>query len=241
MKKLARKFLRRYIDNPEIVLGFPPHGIFWSSLGPIGQNYSQSKRSIELAREMLEIGIRSLNRDLSHMLRKSENSVDREVITSTFGEHYKFLEELSYSMQPNLAIEIGTHRGLGTLALSKYSKKTITFDIVPWKQFNGTLLRESDFCAIEQKVTDLSLKGEWDKNINSFRNADIVFLDGPKNGKFEEIILPLLLQNMKRNSILIIDDIRFLNMIGLWKSIEMPKFDATSFAHYSGTGVVRIL
>jgi hypothetical protein len=44
----------------------------------------------------------------------------------------------------------------------------------------------------------------------------------------------------KNNKILIIDDIKFINMIDLWINIESPKIDISSFGHWSGTGIVDI-
>ena len=42
----------------------------------------------------------------------------------------------------------------------------------------------------------------------------------------------------RKNSIL--DDIQLINMIDFWRSIRSPKFDATSFGHFSTTGVLDI-
>ena len=40
---------------------------------------------------------------------------------------------------------------------------------------------------------------------------------------------------------LVIDgDIRLLPMVECWRSIASPKFDLTSFDHWSGTGIVDI-
>jgi len=35
------------------------------------------------------------------------------------------------------------------------------------------------------------------------------------------------------------DDIRLWNMLDIWRSIDFPKLDLTSFGHWSGTGVVQ--
>jgi hypothetical protein len=40
--------------------------------------------------------------------------------------------------------------------------------------------------------------------------------------------------------LLILDDIRFTNMIPLWRAISSPKLDLSSFGHWSGTGLVDI-
>ena len=62
-----------------------------------------------------------------------------------------------------------------------------------------------------------------------------------KDGKFEYQFLALLGKlEPKENKLLILDDIRFVNMTDLWISILSPKLDISSFGHWSGTGLVDI-
>ena len=67
-------------------------------------------------------------------------------------------------------------------------------------------------------------------------------LDGPKNDVFEELILTRLREaNLCRKPRwLFIDDIRFPNMQKLWRRIQSPKLDLSSFGHFSGSGLVNI-
>ena len=44
----------------------------------------------------------------------------------------------------------------------------------------------------------------------------------------------------KENKILILDDIKFMNMINLWNSIKSPKMDIVSVGNWTGTGLVDI-
>ena len=44
----------------------------------------------------------------------------------------------------------------------------------------------------------------------------------------------------KKNKILIMDDIKFMNMINLWNSIKSPKMDISSVGNWTGTGLVDI-
>ena len=39
---------------------------------------------------------------------------------------------------------------------------------------------------------------------------------------------------------LILDDIRVPEMFEVWRMIDSPKIDATTFGHWSGTGIVNI-
>ena len=45
--------------------------------------------------------------------------------------------------------------------------------------------------------------------------------------------------DFKRKPVVVFDDIRVWNMLGVWPTIERPKLDLTSFGHYSGTGLVE--
>jgi hypothetical protein len=48
------------------------------------------------------------------------------------------------------------------------------------------------------------------------------------------------LEPVSRPRFLLLDDIRLLPMVGLWRSIASPKLDLTSFGHWSGTGLVDV-
>ena len=58
-------------------------------------------------------------------------------------------------------------------------------------------------------------------------------------GRFEETLHGYLSSTVKSTAIVVYDDIRLLTMVELWRSFRMPKFDATSLAHWTGTGLVR--
>jgi hypothetical protein len=71
------------------------------------------------------------------------------------------------------------------------------------------------------------------------KEVDMIFLDGPKDGKFEYEFLRILQSISQSNvKLIFIDDIKFENMIPLWRSIVSPKLDLTSLGHWSGTGIV---
>jgi len=44
----------------------------------------------------------------------------------------------------------------------------------------------------------------------------------------------------KKRRFLFLDDIQFLSEILLWRSIQSPKVDLTSFGHFTGSGLVDI-
>ena len=72
-----------------------------------------------------------------------------------------------------------------------------------------------------------------------FQSADIVFVDGPKDGMSEyKFLQNLNVLDGAAQPLLIFDDTRLLNMVDVWRKINRPKLDITSFGHWSGTGLV---
>ena len=160
------------------------------------------------------------------------------------GEHYKLLAGFVKSMKPKVVIEIGTFRGIGTLALAKYLPKTgmiATFDPVSWDKVTTTALRQSDFCdRFVQFNDDLADMRAVEKHQSLLRSADLFFIDAAKDGVMERhFIRNLKAIGLKPNAVVIFDDIRLWNMLDIWRSVDFPKLDLTSFGHWSGTGVVQ--
>jgi predicted O-methyltransferase YrrM len=160
------------------------------------------------------------------------------------GEHYRLLAALVKLLQPRRIIEIGTFRGLSALALKKFlpaNGEITTFDIVPWQSIPDTFLRAEDFDGrLRQEIGDLSDQNCFETHRRLFEEAELIFLDGPKDGIFE----PKLLREFEAapfryRVLLVFDDIRFWNMLALWHSIARPKLDLRSFGHWSGTGLVE--
>lgn len=72
-----------------------------------------------------------------------------------------------------------------------------------------------------------------------FQAADFIFIDGPKDGVTElRFIEALASLPLPRNPVVMFDDVRVLNMIEVWRRLNRPKLDITSFGHWSGTGLV---
>jgi hypothetical protein len=119
----------------------------------------------------------------------------------------------------------------------------VTFDIVKWDSFE-THLSSDVFNSrrITQRLSDLSIEENFVQFKSLLGKAELIFCDGPKNGRFEAAFLHLLktLPADEGLRILMLDDIHFPNMIDLWRSIRSPKLDITSFGHFSGTGLVDL-
>jgi predicted O-methyltransferase YrrM len=159
------------------------------------------------------------------------------------GEHYRLLAGLVEVMQPRVVVEIGTFHGLGTLSLRDRlpaEARLITYDIVPWDETPGCLLNAADFAdgRLEQRLGDLSDPAVFHADQDLLLAADLVFMDAPKDGRFEPAFLELagpLWAGSHR--VLVVDDIRLLPMLQLWRDLPYPKCDATSLGHWSGTGI----
>ena len=159
------------------------------------------------------------------------------------GEHYRILAGLLIELKPKNIIDIGTHTGMSSRIMLDFSSAQVeTFDIIHWKKLS-THLTEDDFTSrLTQHLVDLSVETAFDQHIDMLDNADLIFCDAPKDGVFEYEFLALLNNTEldRQERYLVLDDIKFLNMAPLWRQIASPKFDLTSFGHWSGTGIVDI-
>ncbi len=160
------------------------------------------------------------------------------------GEHYRLLAALVKVLEPGHIVEIGTYTGMGTKALLAGSQTATitTYDLIPWGEFDSHLDRDNfNSGRVLQVLADLSNPELFKQSEDTLNKSDLLFIDGPKDGKFENSFLKNLTQlPPKKGRILIIDDIRFVNMIDIWEGISSAKLDLTSFGHWSGTGLVDI-
>jgi predicted O-methyltransferase YrrM len=162
---------------------------------------------------------------------------DQQLLEIYPGVYYKILSLMVSRIKPRLSVEVGTLRGSGTICISNFSEKTVTFDILPVTHFAS----ESVFAKnknISQILSDISDDQQYDKYEEFFKVADFIFIDGPKDGKFEKKVIPKVIKSMKPSCILFIDDILFNNMVEVWHEIKEDKLDITNFGHWSGSGIV---
>lgn len=160
------------------------------------------------------------------------------------GEHYRLLAGLVAVGQPKVVIEIGTFTGLSALALLSVlpaQARLHSFDLIPWNRIPETCLRPEDFAdgRLIQEIGDVSEAGTMAHHASVFRSADLIFIDGPKDGRFEPLLMRQLREiGLPRQPLLVFDDIRVWNMLAFWRNLRLPKLDITSFGHWSGTGLV---
>jgi predicted O-methyltransferase YrrM len=160
------------------------------------------------------------------------------------GEHYKLLAGLVEVLQPRTVIEIGTATGLSALTMLERlpeDGRVITFDVIPWTQVSGAVLRASDLESgrLVQHVADLTDPDVARQHWAVLEQADLIFADAAKDGVMERRFLRLFdAMTFKNAPVVLFDDIRLWNMLEIWRSIKRPKLDLTSFGHWSGTGLV---
>ncbi len=163
------------------------------------------------------------------------------------GEHYRLLAAMVKTLHATTVIEIGTFTGMGTVAILQGLRpdgQVVTFDLVPWNDFEHTWLQDEDFAKTEggrvtQMLADVSAPGGIEPYRALFEAADFMFIDGPKDGTTESRILAnLATLTLRRDPIVFFDDIRVMNMVGVWRRVSRPKFDITSLGHWSGSGLI---
>lgn len=179
--------------------------------------------------------------DLTELARNLPLSEDRDWFTLWPGEHYAFLAGLTKVLQPRLAIDVGTYHGASALAMATWSDRVLTYDIYSLSEIGNAYEHLTmDHPNIVQLVGNLATLEFWECQRPVFEEADLVLIDGPKDGFFEYQIVPKVIDVMKPGSILILDDIRFENMRELWTSLLKARIDVGGFSHSSGTGVIFI-
>jgi predicted O-methyltransferase YrrM len=166
------------------------------------------------------------------------------------GEHYRLLAAICAVARPKTVIEVGTASGLSALALLAAlpaGSRLVSFDIFPWdyrgpETWGGdTLLRADDFSdgRLSHAVGDLSNPSTFEQHRELLAQADLIFIDGPKDGVFERVLLDRLAGvRFAAPPIVMFDDIKMWNMLRIWNDVSRPKLDMTSFGHWSGTGLI---
>lgn len=193
---------------------------------------------------LLDVAVAAIQRtrkvDTSALEARCATLEDKTYVRTWPGEHYRLLPGLCEVLKPEVAVEIGTFTGLGALALAQVCPRVVTFDLLPWESFGTTALREADFTGtgVEQRLGDLSDPSIFAGERDLLAQADLIFVDGPKDGRFEPAFLQLLLPVVRETgAFLVFDDIRVVPMVRFWRELDMPKLDLTSFGHWSGTGL----
>jgi predicted O-methyltransferase YrrM len=210
----------------------------WSVISSVDDLAPPSDALVEL---LLAAGGIARGVDLAELEARSPAETARFVRTWP-GEHYRLLPALATAFGASHVVEIGTFRGHGTLALLSAlpaGGSLVTYDLEPWDRVTGSVLRAEDFGArLEQRLADVADETALERELPVLARAELIFVDGPKDGVFEPAFVRSVLPRLRdRRRLVVFDDIRLLPMVRLWRELDYPKLDATSFGHWSGTGI----
>lgn len=152
-------------------------------------------------------------------------------------EHYRLLSYLSTLFNNTTIIEIGTHKGKSSLALSYNETNTIhTFDIV--ELVTNTKIKSTT--NIQFHIENLFEKDIQDKWVEVILKSPFIFLDvDPHNGHME-FELYQYLEKINYPGFVVCDDIWYFKEMrdNFWYKIpDEVKYDLTDFGHFSGTGI----
>jgi predicted O-methyltransferase YrrM len=236
VRSIQRRAVKLVLPNPRA--GHGEYSMIYDTLNTYGR---PSDYLIDLA---LRAAQEAWHTELPHLSRRVDS--DTNDFTRIWpGEHYRLLAALVKLLQPKRVLEIGTFRGLSALALKKFlpsAGKIVTFDIVSWDSIPETCLHPEDFedGRLQQQIADLSDAAVFESHRSLVQETELLFVDGPKDGIFERKLLQQLeTVDFRKPLLLVMDDIRFWNMLAIWQDIARPKLDLTSFGHWSGTGLVE--
>jgi len=149
--------------------------------------------------------------------------------------HYLLLAYLASQLTGKLIIELGTHHGTSSLAMSINGNNTIiTYDIADRYGIQNPPKN------ITRRFGDIFKLGQESILLDSA----LIFLDTAHTGEFERQVYNYLCDN-NYQGILLLDDIHWNQPMKLfWNSINVTKYDITDIGHgicpdgVAGTGLV---
>ena len=244
MIKLLKKFLG--IKNLRKIYSLLSQCVLRDNLINPLPSLIYSKEDSKVTPKLIELITESSKLASQTVLNCGKNNLPDSKYLNVFpGEHYRLINAIAKTINAKNIVEIGTYTGMGTLALKSglNDVSITTYDIIKWDKLNlPSHFKSKDFDeSLKQVIGDLSDDNFFQKNIDILNEADLIFMDAPKDDSFEYKMTQQF-KKLKRRSkkILILDDILFVNMIDFWKKIKSPKIDATVFGHFTGTGIVDI-
>jgi predicted O-methyltransferase YrrM len=241
MREVLKGWLRRLVVWKLIPRQVPIRGPHFelSTVSPVDE--AAGRTSDDLITLGLDAARGAMGIDLTHLHDRS--AAARKYLSENPGEHYQLLASLVRVLKPKHVTEIGTFTGLSALSILTTLDKDAhltTFDIVPWDRIPDSALRPEDFDSgqLKQRIGDLAGEHYFRQNVDVLDSSSLIFVDGPKDGRFEPAFLELLLGTGRQTrALLVLDDIRLWNMLGVWADLPLAKQDLTSFGHWSGTGI----
>jgi len=207
--------------------------------GPAGSHQSDGA----LARLVLDAASDAFDVASNELVNRCHTAEQRAWAAEWPGEHYRLLPALARQLGSGVAVEVGTFTGMGTLALLEGADRVVTYDLVPWDAVPHAVIRHDDIARgrVMQRLGDLSDEAFFRSQTDTLAGAELIFIDGPKDRSFERRFTELLCDTFRGSGkVLVFDDIRVANMVTFWGRLDLDKFDATSYGHWSGTGLARL-
>jgi hypothetical protein len=69
--------------------------------------------------------------------------------------------------------------------------------------------------------------------------AKLLFVDAAKDGKMQQRFRDMIeTVSFRTPPVIVFDDVRLRNGLGIWRGIRRPKLDLTLFAHWGSTGLI---
>lgn len=170
------------------------------------------------------------NSDLIDLISRQEH---KNIINGQPGvEHYKLLRYVASLVNDSLIVELGTHNGTSSTAMStNTSNNIITYDVRDVYSVN------KQPSNVERRIGNIFDKGDADILLKS----SFIFLDTAHLGDFELKVFNYLNDNGYKG-LLILDDIHFNKaMKEFWNKIPLTKYDVSDVGHglpNTGTGIV---
>ena len=153
-------------------------------------------------------------------------------------QEYRLYSYLSTFVNDTIILDIGTSYGRSAIALShNESNKVLSYDICNHIQNDNHKIYSKK--NVEFKIKDV-LDDLTPKLVSKCK---IVMIDIDHYESIERQIIDKL-NDCGFSGIILLDDIHHpqsdMNeaMQKLWKNIHLPKFDVTSYGHWSGTGLI---
>ena len=171
----------------------------------------------------------------------SEQYEYNEFFSDCGKEHYRLLAHLSTLFNNSTLIDIGTHKGKSSLALSYNTSNTIlSFDIVDC--ISNPKMKGS------RKNINYYLENLWEKEtqekwLDTILKSPFIFLDvDPHNGTMEYDFF-MFLKEIKYQGIVLCDDIWYFKEMrdNFWYKVpDEYKYDMSEYGHWSGTGIITL-
>lgn len=228
-----RKWLLSIVLPPPIPLR---HRVYSMSIPPDASRSEPSERLVDLA---LNAAVRARNL-------KIEGAEERNMgrMNKWPGEHYRMLAALVAELQAKTVVEIGTYQGRASFAMRSQlppDGRLVSFDVVPWTSVQPVLLKHEDFAdgRLRQEIADLRDFNVMKSHADLLQAADFILVDAAKDGEMEQVFINNFRRlGLPKGPVVMFDDIYEWKMLKIWHELPEAKLDISSFAHWTGSGLV---